>query len=186
MIGEVEARLEALLLVASPSGRGRPRPARRAGSSGPAAGRRWPGAPARAGRQRQAAAVALVGDRRVGIPGADHERASGQGRPDHVVDVLRPGGVEQEGVGPRARAATESWPASIRMSRISSPTGVPPGSRVRTTGRPAASASVADPAPAWIVLPEPSGPSNVTNQPRRWPAHDRRTPAARPGSRGGV
>src|SRR5919198_4466585 len=49
-----------------------------------------------------------------------------------------------------------------RSSRTCSPSSVPPGSRVVTTSRPApriASASSS----AWVVLPEPSRPSNVMN-----------------------
>src|SRR5438874_921119 len=45
--------------------------------------------------------------------------------------------------------------------RISSPSGVPPGSRVATTDRPSA-ASEARKSSAWVVLPEPSSPSKVT------------------------
>src|ERR1700744_2470380 len=50
------------------------------------------------------------------------------------------------------------------MSRISSPSSVPPGSRVNTTSRPWPSShsfSKAD----WVDLPDPSPPSNVTKRP---------------------
>ena len=50
------------------------------------------------------------------------------------------------------------------MSRIRTPTSVPPGSRVRTTVRPRA-ASHSSRSAACVVLPTPSPPSNVTNRP---------------------
>src|SRR5579864_13199 len=46
--------------------------------------------------------------------------------------------------------------------RISSPSGVPPGSRVATTSRPA-SASNAAASSACVDFPDPSTPSKVTN-----------------------
>src|SRR5262249_4427406 len=51
---------------------------------------------------------------------------------------------------------------SRRSSRIRSPSGVPPGSRVATTSRPP-SARKAAASPACVDLPDPSTPSNVTN-----------------------
>src|SRR5437899_886134 len=53
---------------------------------------------------------------------------------------------------------------SSSSSRIRSPSGVPPGSLVATTSRPA-SARKAAASPAWVDFPEPSTPSNVTNMP---------------------
>ena len=50
------------------------------------------------------------------------------------------------------------------MSRTSTPTSVPPGSRVRTTVRPR-SASHSSSSADCVVLPTPSPPSNVTNRP---------------------
>ena len=50
------------------------------------------------------------------------------------------------------------------MSRIRTPTSVPPGSRVRTTVRPA-SASHSSAAPPASSCPTPSPPSNVTKRP---------------------
>src|SRR5919204_3839161 len=46
--------------------------------------------------------------------------------------------------------------------RTSSPSAVPPGSRVTTTSRPSCSRASAR-SFVWVVLPEPSRPSNVTN-----------------------
>src|SRR5438132_1241421 len=47
-------------------------------------------------------------------------------------------------------------------SRTCSPRGVPPGSRVATTSCPPAHSASAS-SSAWVVFPEPSRPSNVTN-----------------------
>src|SRR4051812_37793163 len=51
---------------------------------------------------------------------------------------------------------------SLRISRIRSPTSVPPGSRTAMASSPSAWRSRS----AWVVLPERSIPSKVTNSPR--------------------
>ena len=50
-------------------------------------------------------------------------------------------------------------------SRTDSPSGVPPGSRVRMTSMPRARSAVAM-ASMWVLLPAPSIPSNVISRPR--------------------
>ena len=61
-----------------------------------------------------------------------------------------------------ASAQGETSPSPSSSSRNRSPSSVPPGSRVATTSRPSpASASASS--LAWVDLPEPSSPSNVTN-----------------------
>src|SRR6478735_841390 len=54
-----------------------------------------------------------------------------------------------------------SWPCST-TSRTASAIGVPPGSRVASTTRPC-SRSHPDSRPAWVLLPDQSTPSKVTN-----------------------
>src|SRR5215210_763675 len=63
-------------------------------------------------------------------------------------------------------SASPSGPSStaesFSSSRTRSPTSVPPGSRTPTASSPSASTSIR----AWVVLPERSMPSKVTNRPR--------------------
>src|SRR5690606_34171510 len=57
------------------------------------------------------------------------------------------------------------WPRRCStISRNSSPSSVPPGSRERTTVRPSAVSHSAS-CSAWVDLPEPSPPSNVMKRP---------------------
>src|SRR5437762_4059799 len=63
----------------------------------------------------------------------------------------------------RAASAQGEISTSLRStSRTRSPSGVPPGSRVTTTSRPSPSSASAR-SFVWVVFPEPSRPSNVTN-----------------------
>ena len=75
-----------------------PRAARRGRATGPSV--------AHAGergdlRRRELAAVALVGDRRAGEAVGDDRAAGGEGRPDHLGDVLGPVGGHEQRLGPR-------------------------------------------------------------------------------------
>src|SRR5687768_2622585 len=53
---------------------------------------------------------------------------------------------------------------SRRISLIASPTGVPPGSRTATHGKPRTESRSASRF-SWVVLPAPSGPSNTISLP---------------------
>jgi len=67
-------------------------------------------------RQILASAVPLVGERGVTEPVADHDPASRQGRPDHALDVLGAGGVEEQRVasgGVLDLAAQEERPDAL-------------------------------------------------------------------------
>ena len=71
---------------------------------------------------------------------------------------------------------------SSRRRRTSSPSGVPPGSRVATTSRPSARSASASRF-ACVVLPDPSRPSKVTNTAAvRYGACGRSSPEARASS----
>ena len=141
-----------------------------------AAGRRSRRPGARAGSSSGTpGAVALVGERRVGEAGADDRPARSQRRPDDLGHELAPGGVEEE----RVRQRIGRRPAPVRARRTSrsrSPSQVPPGSRV--SGRPGRAPRDARRArSAWVVLPAPSGPSRVMNQPRDGPPRSSHAPS---------
>ncbi len=60
-----------------------------------------------------------------------------------------------------ASAQGETSSPCSSTCRMRSPSGVPPGSRVATTSPSCDSRSASS--LAWVVLPEPSRPSKVTN-----------------------
>ena len=129
--------------------------------------------------ERDAGAVALVGEGRIGEARADDRPTRVERRPDDLGHELAPGGVEQQRVGQRVGRGGRSVRAS-RTSRSRSPSHVPPGSRVRWTSQ-AASRECVGERVAWVVLPAPSGPSIVMNQPRVGrPGRSRASVAERP------
>ena len=100
----------------------------------------------------------LVDDRRVDVAVADDPRPALERRADHHARRARRAPTRTAPPRPtgssRARAG--------RASRIASPSGVPPGSRVATTSSPLSRSQSASSA-AWVVFPDPSGPSKVMN-----------------------
>ena len=98
----------------------------------------------------------LVGERGVDVAVADDGRAAVESGPDDLGDELRASGGEERGLRP----GRSSSPCS-NTCRMRSPSGVPPGSRVATTSPSCDSRSASS--LAWVVLPEPSRPSKVTN-----------------------
>ena len=107
--------------------------------------------------QRQAAAVALVGERRVHVAVGHHRAAGRQRRPD----APRPRAAR----GRRSRAATSAGGdhagarAQQQLADRRGPAAVPPGSRVSTVSGPSAAARRG----ACVLFPQPSMPSSVTN-----------------------
>ena len=93
--------------------------------------------------------------------------AAADGRADHLGDELGASGVEEQRVGAWVVGGRPSPAVAVsrRIVRIRSPVRVPPGSRVRTTVAPSPD-EAARSSSAWLVLPDPSGPSSVMKQPR--------------------
>ena len=103
------------------------------------------------------AAAALVRDGRVEVAVADDRRAALERGADHLVDVLGPGRGVERGLGPgRHVVAVEHELADCLAERRAA------GLAGETTSTPSRSARSAR-SRAWVVLPQPSRPSNVTN-----------------------
>ena len=115
-------------------------------------------------------------DRRRGRrPGRSPDRPSSNRRTDRRPPTFRPpapGGSSSPRVRRGRQNAAASRPArtspptspSSRSRRISAP-GAPPGSRVRSTGRPSRTSASAS-SRACVDLPAPSPPSSVMNRPK--------------------
>ena len=101
---------------------------------------------------------ALVGERRVDVAVADDRRAALERRPDHPLDELGARRREQRRLGPRrsSRARRAAARGSARRAAFR------PARAAGATSRPSPRSHSASSA-AWVVLPEPSIPSNVTN-----------------------
>jgi hypothetical protein len=93
--------LEAVLDHRTPADAGEPfldRHIEDHGQVGPEIGQRKPVQFAQV-RERQAAAVTLIGDGRIGEPVGDDPRAGSEGRPDQSDDMIAPRRVQQQGLG---------------------------------------------------------------------------------------
>ena len=117
--------------------------------------------------QIELAAVTLVGGGRIVETVAQDDLTGGEGRADDLADELGAAGVHQQ-QSASGRHGRVPW-LCLSVWRISSPMGVPPGSRSVRTACP-----VAQPLgqqPDLRVLPPPSVPSNVMKSPfmsRSW------------------
>ena len=120
----------------------------------------------RAGRRRRSPGRP-ASSRRTGRRSTDGPRRAPA---DDLVDELPAGGVEQERVGQRIGPGRRAGPG---QQELADPFAEPGPARLAgQRARRAASAEMRARRSAWVVLPAPSGPSIVMNQPRRSGARD--------------
>ena len=109
----------------------------------------------------QASPAALVGAAGIGEPIAEHPFAARQRRLDALRHMRRARSKHQQQLGGRRHAASRRASTSARMSSAS---GVPPGSRVAHTTRPCSVSALATPAAARLA--RTFDPFKVMKRPR--------------------